>query len=70
MLERYRKEGVEEIEGRLGGRTMVFVGRAHAQTDRRLEVIAELRPPRTLVIFHVMEVSDLWRHLVQETEES
>lgn len=59
-------EGREEIEGRPGRRTVVYVGRPHPQTDRRLEVIAELRPPATIVIFHVMEVSDLYRHLIQE----
>lgn len=56
-------EGVEEIPGRTGEVTRVYVGRAHAQTDRRLEVIAAHRPPRDIVIFHVMDLSDLYRHL-------
>lgn len=51
-------EGVEELEGRPGEVTRVYVGRAHAQTDQRLEVSAAHQPPRTIVIFHVMEVSE------------
>jgi hypothetical protein len=49
---------------------VVCVGRAHAQTDGRLEVIVALRSPRTMVIFHVMELSDLCRHLVPQEEEN
>ena len=49
---------------------MVYVGRAHAQSEQRLEVIAALRPPRTMVIFHVMELSDLYRHLASEEGEN
>lgn len=49
---------------------VVYVGRAHPQTDRRIEVIAAIRPAhRTMVIFHVMELSDLYRHLVPDPEE-
>ena len=58
----------ELIPGRTSWPTRVYVGPAHAQTDRRLEVIAELRPPRTMTIFHVMEVSDLYRHLVKKED--
>lgn len=61
-------EGVEELEGNPGEVTRVYVGRAHAQTDRRLEVIAAHRPPRTIVIFHVMELSDLFRDLMKEDD--
>jgi hypothetical protein len=46
----------------------VYVGHPHAQTDRYLEVIAELRQPRTLVVFHVMELSDLYRDLLWSDE--
>lgn len=63
-------EASAEVEGRPGEVTVVYVGHPHAQTDRYLEVIAAHRPPRDLVIFHVMELTDLYRHLLSEGEES
>ena len=60
----------QELDGgRAGEQTVVYVGRAHAQTDQRLEVVVAIRPPRTMVIFHVMEVSDLYRHLLYRSPE-
>lgn len=59
-------DGAQEVEGRGGRRTTVYVGRPHPQTDRRIEVIAWTEPPATVVIFHVMEVTDLYRHLIRE----
>ena len=56
----------EPVAGRGTGLTMVYVGRPHPQTDRRIEVIAQIRDGRDITIFHVMEVSDLYRHLVKE----
>lgn len=60
-------EGSLQLQGNPGRLTTVYVGRPHPQTDRRIEVIAEIRQPDTVVIFHVMEVSDLYRHLIKET---
>ncbi len=59
-------DGTQAVQGRHGRDTAVYVGRPHPQTDRRIEVIAWIEPPDTLVIFHVMEVSDLYRHLIGE----
>lgn len=56
-------DGTEEVDGLEGERTIVYVGPAHAQTEQRLEVIAAHHEPRTVVIFHVMHLSDLYRHL-------
>lgn len=61
-------EGTDELDGPPGETTVVHVGHPHGQTDRYIEVIAALHPPRGLVIFHVMELSDLYRHLVNEGE--
>lgn len=55
-------EAAAQVEGRPGEVTTVYVGHPHPQTDRYIEVIAAMRPPRTLTIFHVMELSDLYRH--------
>lgn len=46
--------------------TQEIVGHPHAQTDRYVEVIAAIRPPRDLVIFHSMPLTDLYRHLLHE----
>ena len=59
-------EGATQIDGHPGEVTTVYVGHPHGQTDRYIEVIAAMRPPRTLTIFHVMPLSDLYRHLLNE----
>ena len=59
-------EASAEVEGEPGETTMVYVGHPHGQTDRYIEVIAAHRPPRTIVIFHAMPLSDLFRHLLHE----
>jgi hypothetical protein len=59
--------GSEEVVGRPGETTTVFVGHPHGQTDRYIEVIVAMRPPRDLVIFHVMPLTDLYRHLTGRT---
>lgn len=57
-----------EINAEPGETTMVYIGHPHGQTDRYIEVIAVLRPPRTIEIFHVMPLTDLFRHLLYEGE--
>ncbi|WP_221739668.1 hypothetical protein [Arachnia propionica] len=59
-------EASAEIDGLPGEVTKVYVGHPHAQTDDYIEVIAAHRPPRTIVIFHAMPLSDLFRHLLDE----
>lgn len=55
-----------ELEGDPGEVTTVYVGHPHKQTERYIEVIAALRPPRTIVIFHSMPLGDLYRDLLNE----
>ncbi|MGB5952036.1 MAG: hypothetical protein WBG57_05895 [Ornithinimicrobium sp.] len=62
-------DGMEEVEGHEDETTFVYVGRAHAQSEQRLEVVAAHRPPRTVVVFHVMPLTDLYRHLLAERED-
>lgn len=57
-------EASAELDGHPGEVTMVYVGHPHAQTTRYIEVIAAHRQPRDVVIFHVMELSDLYRDLL------
>lgn len=57
--------GAEEVAGHPGDVTTMYVGRPHAQSDRYLEVgVAET--PTDVVIFHAMELTDLYRHLLHE----
>lgn len=55
-----------EVDGMPGETTIVYIGHPHDQTDRYLEVIAAHRLPRTIVIFHSMELTDTFRHLLTE----
>lgn len=61
-------QGRAQIAGEPGEVTMVYVGHPHEQTERYIEVIAALRPPRGIVVFHVMPLSDLYRYLLNEGE--
>jgi hypothetical protein len=56
--------GTQEVEGHPGETTTVYVGHPHGQTDRYIEVIVAVRPPRTMVVFHAMPLTDLYRHLI------
>lgn len=44
----------------------VFVGHPHGQTDRWIEVIAEIRPMRTVAVFQAMGLTDKFRYLLCE----
>jgi hypothetical protein len=59
-------EASAEVDGFPGETTVVYVGHPHGQTERYIEVVAAHRPPRTMVIFHVMELSDLYRELLSK----
>lgn len=57
--------GSEEVEGRPGWTTRVWVGHPHGQTDRYIEVVAAARGSE-FVIFHAMPLSDIYRHLTTQ----
>ena len=57
--------GSGEIEGHGGEETHAFVGRPHPQADRYIEVLVGKSARGDLRIFHVMELSDLYRYLVE-----
>ncbi len=60
-------EGQEDVSGRPGWLTRVWVGHPHAQTDRYIEVIVAMKDDE-FVIFHAMPLSDLYRHLIETKE--
>jgi len=57
-----------ELESDSDEQVVVYIGHPHPQTERYLEVIAAHRPPRTIVIFHVMPLTDIFRDLLHEGE--
>lgn len=59
-----------EIDGEPGETTVLYIGHPHEQTDRYLEVIAAHIPPRTILIFHVMPLTDMFRYLLHEGDKS
>lgn len=61
-------EVTAEIVGRPGETTTVYIGHPHPQTHRYIEVIAASRPPNTVVIFHSMPLTDVFRYLLTEGE--
>lgn len=59
-----------EVDGAAGEVTMLYIGHPHPQTDRYLEVIAAMTPPREVKIFHCMELRDMYRHLLTEGKDT
>lgn len=49
--------------------TRLYIGHPHAQAlpDDYLEVLVSIRP-RSVLVFHVMRLSDLYRHLLYPEE--
>lgn len=51
-------EVMVDIPGRDGFKpATLYIGHPHEHTDRYIEVIAEVTPPRSFKIFHVMPLS-------------
>ncbi|OMH25177.1 hypothetical protein BKD30_06415 [Tersicoccus phoenicis] len=46
-----------------------FVGHPHGKTDRYLEVLVRFTGTRGIRVFHVMDLSDNYRHLLNEGTE-
>jgi hypothetical protein len=59
-------EKVAELDGQPGEKMMDYLGRPHGQADRYHEVIAAHHQPRDVFVFHVMELTDVFRHLLSE----
>ncbi len=56
---------VKVNEGDPRSQRRVFVGPQHAQTDRLIEVLVELKPGG-FVVYHVMELGSYYRKLMEE----
>jgi len=45
------------------GEQWAYVGYLYEGSDRRMELLVERIPPRTIEVFHFMDLTDNWRHL-------
>lgn len=62
-LTEYEVEDV--VPGRDGhGGGLIRIGHPHGQTDRYIEVMYAIVPPRSIVVFHAMPLTDKWAHLL------
>ena len=48
------------------GEEWAYVGYPYEGSDRRVELLAEHIPPRTIEVFHFSDLSDNWRYLWTE----
>lgn len=62
----YTSTKVKVNEGDRRNQRRVFVGPQHAQTERLIEVLVELKPSGTFVIYHVMELGSYYRRQMEE----
>ena len=60
--------GARLVEKTRRGEVWAYVGYPYEGSDRKVELLVERIPPRTIEVFHFMDLSDHWRSLW--TEES
>ncbi|WP_348004538.1 hypothetical protein [Pseudolysinimonas sp.] len=49
-----------------GGTVVIYIGPAHSQTERELEVLVNIRPGLEAVIFHAMQLGPHFRTYREE----
>jgi hypothetical protein len=59
--------GRELVATGTGHTTVAYVGFPHEGSDRRVELLAEHIPPRTIRVFHFSDLTDHWSHLWKES---
>lgn len=62
----YTSTKVKINEGDSRNQRRVFVGPQHAQTDRLIEVLIELKPSGDFVVYHVMPLGSYYRQQMEE----
>lgn len=62
----YTSTRVKINDGDSRNKRRVFVGPQHAQTDRLIEVLIELKAGGTFVIYHVMPLGSYYRQQMEE----
>jgi len=58
--------GREKIRSTQRGEEWAYVGYPYEGSDRRVELLCERVPPRTIEVFHFSDLTDLWSHLWKE----
>jgi len=58
--------GARLVETTRRGEVWAFVGYPYDGSDRRVELLVERIPPRTIEVFHFMDLTDNWRSLWTE----
>ncbi len=55
--------GAQMIRRTSAGEEWAYVGYPYEGSDRRMELLAEHIPPKTIEVFHFMDLTDHWWHL-------
>lgn len=62
----YTSEKVKVNDGDPFNKRRVFIGPQHAQTDRLIEVLIELKTSGDFVVYHVMPLGSYYRKQMEE----
>jgi hypothetical protein len=62
----YTSTKVKANGGNATNQRRVFVGPQHAQTSRLIEVLIELKPGGSFVVYHVMPLGSYYRKQMEE----
>ena len=62
----YTSTKVKINDGDTRNQRRVFIGPQHAQTDRLIEVLIELKPSGDFVVYHVMPLGSYYRQQMEE----
>ena len=62
----YTSERVKVDKDSKRNRRRVFIGPQHAQTDRLIEVLIELKSSGDFVVYHVMSLGSYYRRQMEE----
>jgi hypothetical protein len=65
----YTSTKVKINDGDTRNQRRVFIGPQHAQTDRLIEVLIELKPGGNFVVYHVMPLGAYYRRQMEEENE-
>jgi len=64
----YFSEKVKLNDGDIANARRVFIGPQHAQTQRLIEVLVEVKRPGAFVVYHVMVLGSYYRNQMEEEQ--
>jgi hypothetical protein len=65
----YSSDKVKINDGDARNQRRVFVGPQHAQTDRLIEVLIEVKRPGTFFVYHVMPLGPFYQRQMEEDQQ-